>query len=160
MKNYISILCYVIIITNLAFTANAAAPFFTEKFYCIGNKKRAVTLRLQVAETREQLAYGLMFRRTLVPFDGMIFRLGKEHIPRMWMKNTYLPLDMLFIDKSGKVVQKIENTVPMSEALILSNVPVTAVIELEAGRAAREQWDIGTKLKNGSCAARAAHHQS
>lgn len=158
MRKYLVRLSLMFVILCTTHRAIAAAPYFPEKFFCIGNETRAVTLRLQVADTQKTQSYGLMFRRTLVPYDGMIFRFDKEYFPRMWMKNTYLPLDMLFIDKSGKVVQKIENTVPLSEAVISTDVAVMAVIELEAGRAAREKWNIGTKFKDGSCSAR-AHHQ-
>ena len=132
-----------------------ASPSFPEKFYCLGDQSRATPLRLQVAATPETQAHGLMYRDSLVPFDGMLFDFGEPRIIMMWMKNTPLPLDMLFIDKNGKVVQKILNTVPFSEAIITSENAVSTVIELEAGRADKEGFDIGMQLVEGGCAVRA-----
>lgn len=129
---------------------------FPERFYCIGNNKQAMTLRLQVAQTREQQRHGLMFRRSIKPYDGMYFAFDGSRPISMWMKNTYIPLDMLFLDKEGTIVQIIENTVPMSEAIISSDKPVTTVIELEAGRAAKEGFKTQLRVVEGSCPARNA----
>lgn len=129
---------------------------FPERFYCIGNDTQAMTLRLQVAETREQQRHGLMFRRSIKPYDGMLFAFDGSRPITMWMKNTYIPLDMLFLDKNGTIVQIIENTVPMSEAIISSDKPVTTVIELEAGRAAKEGFKTQLRVVEGTCPARSA----
>lgn len=131
--------------------ALAASPAFAVQFpesqYCLGAK----TLSLQVADTRERQIHGLMFRKDLAPYDGMIFPFGQEFYPQMWMKNTYLALDMLFIDKNGKVVQITKDTVPMSETIISTGVPITTVIELEAGRAAQEGFSTDTTVAQGPC---------
>lgn len=136
--------------------ANAgAAPAYPEQLYCIGDDSHAVTMRLQVAKTLEQQAHGLMFRKEMKPFDGMLFDFGYEFYPRMWMKNTYMPLDMLFVDSSGMVKQIIRDTVPLSEAIILSEHAVTTVIELEAHRAEKEQFAADrTRVVAGSCPTR------
>lgn len=133
------------------FSAFAKAPHFNEAFYCLGDAKQSTTLRLQVADTEPRQRHGLMFRRELKPFDGMIFLFGRERIPTMWMKNTFLPLDMLFLDKNGKLVQIFYDTVPHSEALITPDEPVTTVIELEAGRAEKEGFEKGDQLLLGTC---------
>ena len=78
---------------------------------------------------------GLMFRRSLPHDRGMLFDFKIDQPVMMWMKNTYLPLDMVFISRDGKVVNVAENAEPLSEAIIASDGPVFAVLEINAGEA-------------------------
>ncbi|MBE7244272.1 hypothetical protein MHIMP23_15190 [Methylobacterium hispanicum] len=82
-------------------------------------------------------ARGLMFRRSMAPNHGMLFDFERVEPVAMWMKNTYLPLDMLFIRADGTVARVAADTEPLSTATILSGEPVLAVLELNAGTAAR-----------------------
>ncbi|MBD9372253.1 DUF192 domain-containing protein [Rhizobium sp. ARZ01] len=88
---------------------------------------------VELALTPSQRAQGLMNRHTMAPDHGMLFSFGETRLVMMWMKDTYLPLDMLFIDTSGKIRTIKENAEPLSEAIISSNVPVAFVLELNAG---------------------------
>jgi uncharacterized membrane protein (UPF0127 family) len=92
---------------------------------------------VEVMRTPEQLAQGLMFRRYMPDDRGMLFDFKIEQPVQFWMKNTYLPLDMFFIAKDGKIVSIKENAEPLSEALIPSGGPVVGVLEVNAGTAAR-----------------------
>ena len=92
---------------------------------------------VEVMRTSEQLSQGLMFRRYLPDDRGMLFDFKTEQPVQFWMKNTYLPLDMIFISKAGKIVSIAENTEPLSEKLVPSGAPVAAVLEVNAGTAAR-----------------------
>lgn len=92
---------------------------------------------VEVMETDAQRERGLMFRRYLPPDRGMLFDFKTEQPVMMWMKNTYLPLDMVFISRSGIVASIAKNTEPMSERIIPSGGPVYAVLELNAGTADR-----------------------
>ena len=92
---------------------------------------------VEVMRTPEQLSQGLMFRRYLPEDRGMLFDFKTEQPVQFWMKNTYLPLDMIFISKAGKIVSIAENTEPLSEKLVPSGAPVAAVLEVNAGTAAR-----------------------
>lgn len=92
---------------------------------------------IELAVTNEQQAQGLMYRRSLPEGAGMLFLYGREWSVSMWMKNTLIPLDMLFIARSGRIVHVAERTVPLSLATISAGRPVAAVLELNAGTAAR-----------------------
>jgi uncharacterized membrane protein (UPF0127 family) len=92
---------------------------------------------VEVMRTDAQRERGLMFRRYLPPDRGMLFDFTTEQPVMMWMKNTYLSLDMVFISRSGIVTSIAENTEPLSERIIPSGGPVYAVLELNAGTAAR-----------------------
>jgi len=92
---------------------------------------------VEVASTWERRAQGLQHRRTLAADAGMLFDYKVNRPVTMWMKNTYLPLDMLFIDAAGRVAHVARNTEPFSLTPIPSGQPVRAVLELNAGTAQR-----------------------
>lgn len=92
---------------------------------------------VEVARTPRQQAQGLMFRRRLDPGTGMLFVHRREAMRSMWMKNTFVPLDMLFIDRAGRIVHVVERAPPLSTASIPSRRPAAAVLELNAGTAQR-----------------------
>ncbi len=104
------------------------------------------TFTVEVTETAEQKARGLMFRRSLADDAGMLFPYTPPQEATMWMRNTYISLDMVFIRKDG-IVHRIEaGTEPFSEAVIASNGDVAAVLELKAGVAAKVQLKPGDKV--------------
>lgn len=78
-------------------------------------------------------AEGLMFRQSMADDHGMLFDFKRDQPAAFWMKNTYIPLDMVFIRADGTVVNIAENTVPMSEASVPSKAPVRFVLEVNAG---------------------------
>lgn len=100
---------------------------------------------VEVAETAETRARGLMGRKSLAPGSGMIFLYPRPAVVTMWMKDTPLSLDMLFIDGNGTVVGLATCTTPFSEDMIPSPGPVGAVLELPGGRVA----DLG--IRKGDC---------
>ena len=96
----------------------------------ISSKNGVHVFAVEMAVTPEQQAKGLMFRRELPEGRGMLFDFGQEQPTSFWMKNTYIPLDMIFIRGDGRIANIAENTVPLSEALISSGGPVRAVLEV------------------------------
>ncbi|HUB64290.1 MAG TPA: DUF192 domain-containing protein [Methylocella sp.] len=103
---------------------------------------------VEVMRSEPQRERGLMFRRYLPQDRGMLFDFGVERPVLMWMKNTYLPLDMIFIGRSGKVVGLAENAEPLSEKIIPSGAPAYGVLEVNAGTAARLGLKIGDSVKH------------
>lgn len=88
---------------------------------------------VEVVATDEERQKGLMFRKELPEGTGMLFDFRVEAPVSFWMKNTYIPLDMIFIRGDGTIASIAQNTEPMSERLIPSNAPVRAVLEVIAG---------------------------
>jgi uncharacterized membrane protein (UPF0127 family) len=92
---------------------------------------------VELATTPAQMEQGLMFRRSLAPDAGMLFDYQVPSMAMMWMKNTLIPLDMLFVDAEGRIVNIHERAVPGSLETIAATAPARAVIELNGGTAAR-----------------------
>lgn len=90
-----------------------------------------------IADTPRRHAQGLMFVRRLDPRRGMLFLYDQPHYASYWMKNTYVSLDILFFGADGRIVNIIENTVPLSTDPLLSIGSVSMVLELAAGTTAR-----------------------
>lgn len=95
------------------------------------------SFRIELAVTSRQQAQGLMYRRAMAADAGMLFIYPAERALAMWMKNTVIPLDMLFIAGDGRVVKLVDRTVPYSLTTISSDGPAKAVLELNGGTAAR-----------------------
>ena len=93
--------------------------------------------QVEVARNDADRAQGLMYRRSMPANQGMLFDFGRVAPVSMWMQNTYLSLDMLFIRPDGSIARIAENTEPLSTRTIPSGEPVLAVLELNAGTAAR-----------------------
>ncbi len=111
--------------------------FPTSELEIITAAGKRIKFNIEVATSISQRAQGLMYRQNLELQSGMLFDYGASQQATMWMKNTLIPLDMLFIDSSGKIVFIQERTVPLSEAVIAAPEPVRAVLELAGGATAR-----------------------
>ncbi len=103
----------------------------------IVSKSGVHVFSVALAKTPAERERGLMFVKHLPDGQGMLFDFKSEQDISMWMKNTYIPLDMLFIRDNGRIAHIAENTTPMSTAIIPSVVPVRAVLEIAGGTCAR-----------------------
>ena len=107
---------------------------------------------IELALTDGQMEQGLMFRRSLAPDAGMLFDFRVPTPVTMWMKNTLIPLDMVFLDASGRVVDIHERAVPLSLVPIATKVPARYVVELNGGTVARlgiKPGDVATSPQIG-----------
>ena len=129
-----------------ALTQNSAVVFSHESII-IHTEKGDKTYNTEIAKSNEQLEYGLMYRKSLLENEGMLFLFDREQIINMWMKNTPIPLDMLFIDNTGKIVHIAHNTTPNSLTVINSgDKPALAVLEIGGGIAKKHNINIGDNV--------------
>ncbi len=127
--------------------AQRNAPRFEQSTLTIQTRAGAVhSFKIEIARTPEQMALGLMYRRRLAADAGMLFVHDRLQRVRMWMKNTYIPLDMLFVGADGRILDLKQRTVPRSLAVIASKKPVLAVFEVNAGTVSRLGIGIGDRL--------------
>lgn len=103
----------------------------------IKSSKATHRFRVEVARTGEEQARGLMFRETLGPRQGMIFPMTPPRNASFWMKNTVIPLDIIFVRPDGTIASIEAETVPYSLEPVASREPVAAVLEIAGGRAAQ-----------------------
>jgi uncharacterized protein len=99
-----------------------------------------------LADTPDQQQQGLMWIQKLPADYGMLFLLPQPRDMTMWMKNTYVPLDMVFFDAKGRILRIHEHAEPLSEAIIDSGVEVAGVLEILAGEARRRGLQVGDRL--------------
>lgn len=102
--------------------------------------------KVELAETREQQERGLMYRTDMEPDRGMLFSYQQPVISQMWMKNTVLPLDILFINHEGVIRGIAANRTPFSTDIITFPEPVSFVLELLGGTAAQKGIAVGDKM--------------
>ena len=114
----------------------------------IVTSKGKVTFSVEVMRTDEERARGLMNRAYLPADRGMLFDFKAPQIASMWMKNTLIPLDMVFIRKDGSIANIAENTEPHSLRTISSSEPVLGVLELNGGIAAKLGIAPGDKVEH------------
>lgn len=108
------------------------------------NKK--VSFSVEIARSGEDLAHGLMFREHLKNDAGMLFIFPHVDEAQMWMRNTKIPLDMLFIDANGRIVKIAENARPYDERVISSLEPVRGALEINGGLAAAMGIKVGDQV--------------
>lgn len=101
----------------------------------IVTKNGVQVFSVEMATTEEEKQTGLMYRKELADGKGMLFDFNPEQEVSMWMKNTYVSLDMIFIRADGRILRIAENTEPMSTKIISSRGPARAVLEVVAGTA-------------------------
>jgi uncharacterized membrane protein (UPF0127 family) len=123
-----------VLAVSIAASAFAAAMLEKLTFETAGGPR---AFQIEVALTPEQRRTGLMYRRTLPEDYGMLFDFGSPQEITMWMQNTYVSLDMVFVSEEGRVTRIAERTEPLSTRIISSGAPARYVVELLGGTARR-----------------------
>lgn len=126
--------------------ARETQPFVRTKVEIMTQTGARHAFAVEVATTDEQLAQGLMYRTSLAADAGMLFDFGMPRPVSMWMKNTLIPLDMLFLAEDGQVVGVAERAVPRSLEMISAPVAVRGVLELNGGTVSRLGIRRGDRL--------------
>jgi uncharacterized protein len=117
--------------------ASTSAPASVPSSVAIDTGGRKVLFRVEVAVTPEEHARGLMYRSRLADDAGMVFVFEEPSVQRFWMKNTLIPLDMIFIGADRKIVGVVENAAPETETERMVGAPSQYVLEIGGGLSAR-----------------------
>ena len=119
-----------------------------EKLVIVSKDGQRHVFHVEMATTPEEQRVGLMFRNSVPPDGGMLFDWGTPRDVPMWMENTLVPLDMVFINADGTIRAIAEDTVPQSLAVIPSHGPVLATLELAGGTTAKLNIVVGDKVEH------------
>lgn len=117
--------------------SSVGASMRVERLWLVTSTGKETPIDAEIAEEPEQKQLGLMFHTELPDGRGMLFPYGEPREVTMWMHNTYIPLDMVFIRADGTVHRIESRAEPLSDRIIASQGPVTAVLELPGGAAER-----------------------
>lgn len=142
----VSVLGGLILAAPLAAVAQGLVTFPHATAQIITPAGKHHDLDIEFAQTPEQLTQGLMYRRTMAANAGMLFDFGEVKPVSMWMHNTLIPLDMLFLDSAGQVVGIHERAIPGSSEIISSPQPVRGVLELNGGTVQRLGLAVGDRI--------------
>ena len=130
----------------LVLSAPAALAELEASPLTIESANGAHTFTVEIADEPEEITTGLMNRKSMDADAGMLFDFGQPREAAMWMKNTLIPLDMLFMDPNGKIIAIAREMVPGSLRTISPGVPVKSVLELNGGRAAELGIEPGDEV--------------
>jgi uncharacterized membrane protein (UPF0127 family) len=104
-------------------------------------------VKVELARTPDELTRGLMFRDSLGANEGMLFLFPRSEVRRFWMRNTHIPLDMVFLDSSRVVVGIEENAVPLDETSRGPDAPAQYVVEVRGGLARQHGLGVGARAE-------------
>ncbi|MCR6631706.1 MAG: DUF192 domain-containing protein [Magnetospirillum sp.] len=139
-------------LAGLALTGGAAAQslvrFPQSRADILTQAGKRYSFSVELASTLEQLTQGLMYRRALAADAGMLFDFGTVKPVSMWMRNTLIPLDMLFLAADGRVVGIHERAVPGSLEVISAPEPVLGVLEVNSGTVERLGLSVGDRISH------------
>lgn len=119
-----------------AATAGKPQRLETSELTIVAKDGKRHVFTVEMARTPKQQEIGMMYRRSVAPDAGMLFLFPRPRVAAFWMMNTYVPLDLLFIDQHGRIESIAPNAEPHSLDPMQSRGPVVAVLEIAGGRAA------------------------
>jgi uncharacterized membrane protein (UPF0127 family) len=132
-------------VTLFAFAAPRAEAASVQPLEIV-TKNGVQVFSVEMATTEQEKETGLMYRKELADGKGMLFDFSPEQEVSMWMKNTYIPLDMIFIRSDGRILRIAENTEPLSTKIIASGGLAKGVLEVIAGTAKKYGIEPGDRV--------------
>lgn len=149
--NRLHIIFLVLLFIGLGYSLNyyyqrKSLEGFKQAYFLNPDGSKTEKLKLEIADTEEKRKVGLMYRKKLPEDQGMLFVFPEEQKRSMWMKNTYISLDMIFMDSKYKVVGVLKNVPPLNEEKREITAPAKYVLEVNAGIADRKGIKISSSL--------------
>lgn len=146
MRAFLGLLLVCLLIGCDSAPSKAQAELPTAPLVLTRSDGSTETFTVELALTETQQHIGLMYRKSMPENNGMLFIFSRDDIS-MWMQNTYIPLDMVFANEQGQVVDILRNTVPLSETILSPKVPANVVLELNAGTVERSRIKVGDTVR-------------
>lgn len=146
-----AVLCGMVLLATFAVAPPIAAqpqPTLPQSDLVIQTAKGPQRFRVELADNDQSRSRGMMFRTSMAPAAGMLFDFKQEQMASFWMRNTLLPLDMLFIKADGTILNIHQRAIPRDETGINSAGPVRAVLEVNGGTTARLGIKAGDKVEH------------
>lgn len=138
------------LLVSISISASAQPqPTLPQSDLVIRTEKGPQKFKVELADNDGTRARGMMFRTSMAPDAGMLFDFKQEQMASFWMRNTLIPLDMLFIKADGTILNIHQRAIPRDESGINSIGPVRAVLELNGGTASRLGIKAGDKVEHG-----------
>ncbi len=148
MSFYLSHFCRLTKTVIAVFLLTVVAACADENKATLVTANGSFVFNIELADTNEERAQGLMFRQSLADDAGMLFDFGEEREVAFWMRNTFIPLDMIFIAADGEIKSIHENARPQDPTSIPSGFPVRFVLEIPGGRSREIGLVVGDRLEH------------
>ncbi len=145
MKRY-SHQCYCLVLLLFISAGCAAETRFKTGSLTIDTRSGELSYRVEVADTDRLKSIGLMYRASMPEHQGMLLLNEKPQRMNIWMKNTFIPLDIIYIDRNGHIVKIVENARTESTTVMPSDGKVKAVLELNAGQVRQQEIAVGDRV--------------
>ena len=137
--------------TNQGFTIENSAPVFKKEgellFISKDNNETLAVIDIEIADTDQKTMQGLMYRSSMPQNAGMLFLMPREEVQGFWMRNTYIPLDMIFVNSHKEIVTIHPNTTPMLESSYISTAPALYVVEVNGGFCNKNNIKVGDTIE-------------
>ena len=138
--------CYCLVLLLFISVGCAAETRFKTGSLTIDTSSGELNYRVEVADTDRLKSIGLMYRASMPEHQGMLLLNEKPQRMNIWMKNTFIPLDIIYIDRNGHIVKIVENARTESTTVMPSDGKVKAVLELNAGQVQRQEIAVGDRV--------------
>ncbi len=139
---------FLLIGTAIGFSSAGSENASPYEKITIENGKGKFSWKIDLASDQPSRSKGLMHRQSMIPQTGMLFRFEETRSVSMWMKNTFISLDMVFLDSAGRIKNIHRSAVPHSLEIINSKGPVRYVLEINAGEADSHGLQVGGQFRH------------